>query len=113
MAAKYGAEKVYAIEANTEAAASARETVKKRWDMTYDNVITVSEGFSTDIPSLPGDSKADFIVAEIVGSIATEEGAYATISDARRFFKDLSDPASWILNQIQSYASPASYTFAQ
>jgi hypothetical protein len=54
--------------------------------------------------------QADFAVAEIVGSIASEEGAYATILDARRFLKNPSDPSSWIPNRIQTYASPASYT---
>jgi len=106
MAAKNGARKVFAIEANKEAAASARETVKK---MGYADKITILEGFSTDI-TLPDGIKADFVVAEIVGSIASEEGAYATILDARRFLKDPSDPSSWIPNRIQTYASPASYT---
>ena len=106
MAAKNGAGTVFAIEANKEAAASARETVKK---MGYADKITIMEGFSTDV-SLPEGIKADFAVAEIVGSVASEEGAYATILDARRFLKNPSDSASWIPNRIQTYAAPASYT---
>lgn len=106
IAADNGAGKVFAIEANKEAAALARETVKK---MGYEDTITILEGFSTDV-SLPDGIKADFVVAEIVGSISTEEGAYGTILDARRFLKNPSDPNSWIPNRIQTYASPASYT---
>jgi protein arginine N-methyltransferase 1 len=106
IAAQNGAGKVYAIEANKEAAALARETVKKKG---YEDKITILEGFSTDV-SLPDGIKADFVVAEIVGSISTEEGAYATVLDARRFLKNPSDANSWIPNRIQTYASPASYT---
>jgi len=105
-AAKNGAKKVYAIEASKEAAASAREEVKKQ---KLEDKITVVEGFSTDF-TLPGGEKADFAVAEIVGSIASEEGAYATILDAhRRLMKNPSDPASWIPNRMQTFAAPASY----
>ncbi|KAL3795896.1 hypothetical protein HJC23_002167 [Cyclotella cryptica] len=107
VAAKNGAGKVFAMEANSEAAASAREVVKK---MGYQDKITILEGFSTDIVTLPDGVKADFAVAEIVGSVASEEGAFATILDARRFLKDPSDPSSWIPQQIQTYAAPASYT---
>jgi len=46
IAAKNGAKHVYAIEASKEAAASARETVRK---LGYDDKITILEGFSTDI----------------------------------------------------------------
>ncbi|KAL7488808.1 hypothetical protein ACHAW6_014406 [Cyclotella cf. meneghiniana] len=107
VAAKNGAGKVFAMEANSEAAASAREMVNK---MGYQDKITILDGFSTDIPSLPDGIKADFAVAEIVGSVASEEGALATILDARRFLEDPSDPSSWIPQQIQTYAAPASYT---
>lgn len=105
IAAKNGAKHVYAIEASKEAAASARETVRK---LGYDDKITILEGFSTDI-TLP--EKADFAVAEIVGSVATEEGAYATIYDAhQRLVKNPREASSWIPNRIQTYAAPASYT---
>mmetsp|Transcript_52749 Transcript_52749/g.112070 ORF Transcript_52749/g.112070 Transcript_52749/m.112070 type:complete len:323 (+) Transcript_52749:109-1077(+) len=106
-AAKNGAAKVYAIEASKEAAALARETVKK---LGFDDKITILEGFSSDI-TLPGGEKADFAVAEIVGSVASEEGAYATILDAhKRLLKNPSDPMSWIPSRIQTYAAPASYS---
>eukprot|EP00571_Detonula_confervacea_P010095 CAMPEP_0172306278 /NCGR_PEP_ID=MMETSP1058-20130122/7381_1 /TAXON_ID=83371 /ORGANISM="Detonula confervacea, Strain CCMP 353" /LENGTH=419 /DNA_ID=CAMNT_0013018107 /DNA_START=21 /DNA_END=1280 /DNA_ORIENTATION=+ len=107
IAAKNGAGKVYAIEASKEVAALARETVKKAG---YEDKITILEGLSTDI-TLPEGAKADFAVAEIVGSIASEEGAYATIVDAhKRLVKNPSDPKSWIPNRMQTYAAPASYS---
>lgn len=106
MAAKAGAGKVYAIEASKEQAESARDAIKK---MGFEDKITVLEGFSTDI-TLPGGEKADFAIAEIVGSIVSEEGAYATIADAhKRLVKNPTDPRSWIPNRIQTYAAPASY----
>eukprot|EP00978_Attheya_sp_CCMP212_P046811 scaffold412996_cov59-Attheya_sp.AAC.1 len=107
IAAEQGAGKVYAMEADPEIAKSARETVKRSG---FADVITILEGFSTDIPSLPNNDKVDFVVAEIVGSIATEEGAYASIKDARRFVKDPNVSSSWIPCAIQTYAAPASYT---
>ena len=107
MAAKAGAKHVYAIEASAEAAASARDTIKK---MGLEKKITILEGFSTDI-TLPDGQKADFAVAEIVGSVASEEGAYATIYDAhKRLLKNPTQASSWIPSRIQTYAAPASYT---
>ena len=106
-AAELGAKKVYAIEANKEAAKVARETVAKKG---YDDVITVLEGFSTDI-ELPNNDKVDLIVAEIIGSIVSEEGVVATITDAhKRFAKNPESPKSWIPTRVQTYAAPASYT---
>jgi len=107
MAAELGAAKVYAIEANPAVAASARQVIQKQG---WDDIITVLEGFSTDM-TLPDNAKADIIVAEIVGSIASEEGAYATIFDAhQRLLKDPNNPNNWIPNRIQTWAAPASYT---
>jgi predicted RNA methylase len=107
MAAQLGAGRVYAMESNREAAASARATIVRAG---FQNVITVLDGFSTDI-QLPNDEKADFCIAEIIGSIATEEGVYPTIRDAhKRFLKNPELPSSWIPRQIQTYAAPASYT---
>ncbi len=104
-AAELGAKKVYAIEANKEAARVAQETIDKKG---YSDVITVLEGFSTDI-ELP--EKVDLIVAEIIGSIVSEEGVVATIADAhKRFAKNPTSPKSWIPTRVQTYASPASYT---
>lgn len=109
IAANAGAGRVYAIEANPEAAKSARQTVKK---FGFDDVITILEGFSTDITvEEMGGKKADFAVAEIVGSIATEESAYATILDAHtRLVENPTRSDNWIPCRIQTYAAPASYT---
>jgi hypothetical protein len=106
IAAEAGAGTVYAIEANPEAAKVARETIRKAG---FSDIITVLEGFSTDV-TLPNNEKADLVIAEIVGSIATEEGAYATILDAHsRLVKEPSNASSWIPSRIQTYAAPASY----
>ena len=105
IAAQLGAKKVYAIEASPEAAQSARAFVKKSG---YDDIVTVLEGFSTDITL---EEKADFCIAEIVGSIASEEGAYATIRSAHEnLVKEPNKDSSWIPSRIQTYAAPASYT---
>ncbi|KAL9179374.1 hypothetical protein ACHAXT_008664 [Thalassiosira profunda] len=107
IAAKNGAGKVYAVEASKEEAKSARETVKK---LGWEDKITILEGFSTDI-TLPDGIKADFAVAEIIGSVASEEGAYATILDAhRRLVKNPTDPKNWIPSRVQTYGAPASYS---
>lgn len=106
IAAECGAGKVYAIEASPEAAAAAREFVKKTG---YDDIITIVEGYSDKV-QLPNNEKVDFVIAEIVGSIASEEGAYATIKDAHRFVKQPELDSSWIPSRIQTYAAPASYT---
>lgn len=105
MAAELGAARVYAIEANPLVAENARKTIVKQG---WEDVITVIDGFSTDI-TLP--VKADIVVAEVVGSIASEEGAYSTILDAhRRLVKHPTDSNNWIPNRIQTWAAPASYT---
>lgn len=107
IAAELGAAKVYAIEANPAVAENARQTIQKQG---WEDVITVLEGFSTDI-TLPEQIKADIIVAEVVGSIATEESVYATILDAhRRLAKNPGDARNWIPSRIQTWAAPASYT---
>lgn len=106
IAAQAGAGKVYAIEANREAVISARANIKK---LGFEDIIEVIEGFSNEI-TLPNNAKADFAVAEIIGSVATEEGAYATILDAQRLIKDPANKANWIPSRVQTYAAPASYT---
>ncbi|KAL3930515.1 MAG: hypothetical protein SGBAC_011733 [Bacillariaceae sp.] len=105
MAADAGAGKVYAIEGNPEAAASARYTVKKAG---YEDIITVMEGISTEIQQLP--SKVDFCIAELIGSVGSEEGAYATLKDAARFLKEPANADNWIPTRIQTLGAPASYT---
>ena len=105
IAAQLGAKKVYAIEASADVAQSARAYIKKSG---YDDIIEVVEGFSTDVKL---DEKADFCIAEIVGSVCSEEGAYATIKSAHsNLLKEPSKDSSWIPSRIQTYAAPASYT---
>jgi len=106
-AAELGAEKVYAIEASPAAAQLARETIQKKG---FADVITVLEGFSTDL-ELPNNDKVDLVIAEIIGSVASEEGVVATIVDAhKRFAKNPALDESWIPSRVQTYAAPASYT---
>jgi len=107
-AAECGAKRVYAIEADPLAAKNAKKIIASKG---YDGIITVLEGFSTDIPQLPNNEKADLIISEIVGSIASEEGCVTTILDAsRKFAKRPFDQATWIPQRVQTYAGPASYT---
>jgi hypothetical protein len=106
-AAEYGAKKVYAIEANAKAAQMARDIVKEKG---YDDIITIIEGYSTDI-ELPNNDKADLIIAEIIGSIVSEEGCVTTILDAsKRFAKNPTDKKTWIPQRVQTLGCPASYT---
>ena len=105
-AARAGAKKVYTIEANAEAAKRARAVLKKATDVPS-GVIEIIEGFSTSI-SLP--EKVDLLVAEIAGSVASEEGAFATIRDAQqRLVKRPADPSSYIPYACQTIGAPASY----
>lgn len=105
-AARAGARKVYAIEASPEAARLARKAVSQATDVPA-GVVEVIEGFST-AATLP--EKADLAVAEIVGSIASEEGLHATIRDAQaRLLKRPFEESSWIPCRCQTAAAPASY----
>ena len=107
-AAEAGAKHVYAIEANPKAAAVAKQTVAKSG---YEDIITVLEGYSTDLKELPGGEKCDVIIAEIIGSIASEEGCIPTILDAsQRFAKAPFEKTTWIPQRIQTLGAPASYT---
>jgi len=95
---------VYAIEAQPEAARRARQAVRQAG---FDKTIEVLDGCSTAV-TLP--EKADLVVAEIVGSIASEEGMYATIRDAQaRLVKRPDLASSWIPNRCQTLAAPATY----
>ena len=75
VAARAGAKKVFAIEVNAAAAASARTAVEKATDVPT-GVVEVIEGFSTDI-TLP--YKVDLFVGEVVGNMASEEGIVNTV----------------------------------
>lgn len=105
-AARAGARKVYTIEASAEAAKRARKAISAAKDVPA-GVIEVLEGFSTSI-NLP--EKADLLVAEIAGSVASEEGMIATIRDAQqRLVKRPNDPKSYIPYSCQTMGAPASY----
>ena len=62
--------------------------------------------------SCPYSNQVDVLVAEVIGSVATEEGVYRTIRDAqRRFMKFPEDPRSYIPLRVQTMAAPAAYAF--
>ena len=106
IAARAGAKRVYAVEANADAAAQARAAVTAASDVQPGTVVIV-QGFSSDI-SLP--EKCDVLVAEIVGSIASEEGIVGTYRDAqRRLLKAPADPRSYIPQRVQTWCAPASH----
>lgn len=106
IAARAGAAVVYAVEANAQAAALAREAVAAATDVP-EGVVQVVEGFSTDV-TLP--QKVDLVVSEIVGSVASEEGIYATMQDAQaRHVARPCDPASYIPCRVVTLAAPFSY----
>lgn len=100
-AVKFGAKKVYAIEAVAASAQRAREAVR---DAKMTDRVEILEGFSTalDLPEL-----VDVLVSEVAGSIASEEGVYATIRDAQRFMKRPRDPDSYVPFSYQTLAAPA------
>ena len=86
-AAEAGASRVYAIEANAQACAKARQTVEERG---LSHVVHVVEGLSTSVV-LP--ERVDVITHEILGEIASIEGAPFVIRDAQqRYLKTF--PAS-------------------
>jgi protein arginine N-methyltransferase 1 len=110
LAAKAGARKVYAVEAVPEAAKRARAFVDKavRNKDVLPGQIEIIDGLSTAV-TLP--EKVDVVLAEIIGSVASEEGAYATIRDAQqRHVKRPDDAGSWIPHSVQTLAAPCSYS---
>ena len=76
-AARAGAKHVYAVEANKKSAADARQIVA---EAELSNLITVLDGFSTDV-RLP--EPVELLMHEIIGEVAGAEGVYAAIADAR------------------------------
>ena len=109
-AAQSGARKVYAVEASATAAEQARATVAaaEEGGTIPPGVIEIVEGFSTTV-TLP--ERADLLVCEIVGSIASEEGMYSTYRDARlRHLKRPEHATSYIPVRCQTVAAPASFS---
>uniref|UniRef100_A0A7S4SJ80 Protein arginine N-methyltransferase n=1 Tax=Alexandrium monilatum TaxID=311494 RepID=A0A7S4SJ80_9DINO len=106
VAARAGAKKVYAVEANPEAAARAKAIVAKATDIPP-GTVEVIEGFTTSL-DLP--EKVDMVCAEIVGALASEENLVATIRDAQaRHLKNPSDPNAYIPFSVQTFGAPVSY----
>jgi len=106
VAARAGAKKIYAVEANPEAAARAKDFVAKQEDIAP-GVVEVMEGFTTAI-ELP--EKVDLVCAEIIGAVASEENLVGTIKDAQaRHMKDPYNPANFIPVSVQTLGAPVSY----
>lgn len=80
VAARAGAKKVFAVEANAAAAARARLAVAAATDVPP-GVVEVVEGFSTAV-TLP--YKVDLFVGEVVGNMASEEGIVSTVGGPSR-----------------------------
>jgi hypothetical protein len=103
-AARCGAKKVYAIEADPLSAAKAREAVSAAG---FADVVEIIEGISTKV-TLP--EKVDVLISETVGSIASEEGLFATMADAHaRFVARPTEQDSWIPHRCQTLGAPCSY----
>ncbi|WP_250037812.1 hypothetical protein [Paractinoplanes maris] len=94
-AARAGARHVYAVEQQPDAAAQARLAVAG-----LAGRVTVVEGLSTRV-ELP--TPAQVCVSEIVGNIASAEGAAAVLTDARR--RLCTADCVWIPFRIQTWAA--------
>ncbi|WP_250003513.1 hypothetical protein [Actinoplanes sp. M2I2] len=94
-AARAGARHVYAVERQPDAADQARRAVAGLGDR-----VTIIEGSSTAI-GLP--SPAQVCISEIVGNIASAEGAVAVLNDARR--RLCTTDCVWIPFRIQTWAA--------
>jgi hypothetical protein len=105
MAAKAGAKKVYAIEINPPAAKLAKEEVARQ---NLQDTITVIEGNSMQV-DLP--ERADLVVSELLGSIATQEGCEPIIRDAQKRFLKPGDPAAQMIPaMVETRIAPVKYT---
>jgi len=105
MAARAGAKRVYAIEINPDAAALAKKRVQ---ELGLQSTVQVIEGDSTKV-ELP--EKADLVVSELIGSIATQEGVEPIIVDARerKLKKDLDGRSGMIPDRCQTCIAPIYY----
>jgi hypothetical protein len=101
-AAHAGAKRVYAIEADPAAAGGAVEAVA---DAGLIDRVTVVAGLSTDV-TLP--ERAEVCVSEIIGNIATAEGAIAVLEDARR--RLCTPDCTWIPFRVETYAAAVDLT---
>ena len=81
MCAESGAEIIYAIEGNPDAANQAARLAEEKG---FSHKIRIVTGHSSEI-TLP--EKADVCLSEIIGCIGSSEGAVVTLKDAKRFLK--------------------------
>jgi len=111
MAARAGARKVYAIEKRPAVAALANEAVAAAQ---LEQTIEVIEGNSMAL-QLP--ERVDFVVSELIGSIAKQEGVQCIIDDAsRRFLKNVPSNGvgscpKMIPARAQTFIAPVSYAY--
>ena len=109
IAGRAGAKKVYAVEVQPEVAALARQAIANAVEAgeVPAGLIEVHEGFSTAL-ELP--EQADLLVAEIVGSVASGEGIYATMHDAQqRLMRRPYEAESYIPRAVETWCAPMSY----
>ena len=81
MAAESNASKVYAIEVNESAFRSAKKLI---FEKGLSKKIEIMNGYSNRIQSLP--QKCDVFIHEIIGEIASGEGVYSVIENAKEKF---------------------------
>lgn len=111
IAARAGARRVYAIEKTPAVAALAREAVAAAG---MEETVKIIEGESTQV-QLP--ERVDFVVSELIGSIAKQEGVQRIIEDAsQRFLKARPSGAKESCPQMiplrcQTYIAPVSYAY--
>lgn len=111
IAARAGARRVYAIEKSPGAAKLAREAVKEAG---FEGVVQVIEGESTQV-KLP--ERVDFVVSELIGSIAKQEGVQRIIADASERFLKKAGPGSgrvcpgMIPARCQTFIAPVAYRY--
>ncbi|GAA0538638.1 hypothetical protein GCM10010172_19890 [Paractinoplanes ferrugineus] len=104
-AAHAGARHVYAIEADGRTADRAAEAVIEAG---LADRVTVRPGLSSDT-TLP--VRAEVCVSEIVGNIASAEGAIAVLADARA--RLCTPDCTWIPFRIQTWAAAVDLTGAE
>lgn len=110
MAARAGAQRVYAVEKSAEAAELARAAVQNAG---FEGRVVIVEGDARQV-DLP--EKVDLIVSELIGNIATGEGVVDIIRDARRrFLKPGSQrpglPSPLIPTRCQTMAAPFNFRY--
>ena len=104
MAARAGALHVYAVEANADAAQSARETVEQ---LGLVDVVTIVDGYSTDV-QLP--QPVDLLLHEIIGEVAGYEGVVTAVNDARQRHLRADAPAPLsIPARVHSLCAPSEF----